>query len=983
MKIKTGRTHFVSLLAISACLSLASPAWAQATAADTAPAAPEAPTAPAAPATKNAWGHVSPDITEDKSIIYGVLANGMKYAIQKNETPKGGAAVRMHVNVGSIAEAENERGLAHFLEHMAFNGSKNVPEGEMVKILERQGLSFGADTNAYTSFDETVYKLDLPKTDETTVDTAVMLMREVGGNLTIAPEAVDRERGVVISEKQFRNSPQLRQYENLFQFGLPDAPFGKRFPIGTEEVLKTAPAARIKDFYQRYYRPENTTLVFVGDFDVKAIETKIKTKFSDWKGVGPAGAAMNVGKIDPARKLAVGTFSDPTITNSINVAITRPYVREDNSIATYQKSYVEAIVSGIISKRFDKLSQAADAKIVNGGIQIEDQFNLLNAAMLSLTPKEGDWKNALMTGEQELRRALQYGFTQAELDEQLANFDTAFSDAAKQASTRKSSGLADTILSTLDGKEIISTPQTDLEIYQSVRSKLTLDAANSVFREAFGAIPNTIHVTTKTPIANPQAEVVAALQESSKIAVAAPEKTTNKAFAYDNYGKPGKIVQDKMIPDLGIRTIKFANNVRLNIKKTDFEKGTVRYGLRYGDGLLTVPQSKDGFGLFMSNMNALGGLKEHSFDELQRIMAGKQVGLGLRVGDDSFGTSGSTTPADLGLQMKTTAAFMTAGGYRPEADSIWQNNVQIFASQLDALPQSVAGTQVPRLLANGDVRFGIGSAKELAARNVAEMKAILEPIASSAPIEIAIVGDIDEAAAIKAVADSFGALPKRSAMNKTDPKAKMVSFPKDRKTVTLYHKGKEEQGYLQAFWPTTDDKDQKSTLTRSLASDIMQLLLLDEVREKLGATYSPNAGSFASDLYPGYGYLSASVIAAPDKMDIISASIKKVTKEMRDAPVSQDLLLRARKPVLEAIEKSDRENGSWLGLTNVAQSQPAKLDRRRNRKALLESVTVADIQAAARQYLVDEAALEYRIVASTLNKTAAKAPMAAAEKPTP
>jgi zinc protease len=984
MKIKTGRTHLTSLFAIAACLSLASPVWAQATAAETpAPAAPSAPATPAAPATKNPWGHVSPDIVEDKSIVYGVLPNGMKYAIQKNETPKGGAAVRMHVDVGSIAEAENERGLAHFLEHMAFNGSKNVPEGEMVKILERQGLSFGADTNAYTSFDETVYKLDLPKTDETTVDTAMMLMREVGGNLTIAPEAVDRERGVVISEKQFRNSPQLRQYENLFQFGLPDAPFGKRFPIGTEEVLKTAPAARIRDFYQRYYRPENTTLVMVGDFDVKAIETKIKTKFSDWKGVGPAGVAMNVGKIDTARKLAVGTFSDPTITNSINVAITRPYVREDNSIATYQKSLIKTIASGIMNKRFDKLSQAADAKVVNGGIQFEDQFKLLSASLLSLTPKEGDWKNALMTGEQELRRALQFGFTQAEIDEQLANFETYFSDAAKQASTRRSNELADGILQTLDAKEIVSSPQTNLDIYQSIKSKLTLDAANGYFREAFGAIPNTIHVTTKTPIANPQAEVVTALQESSKIAVAAPVQAVNKAFAYNNYGKPGKIVQNKLIPDLGIRTIKFANNVRLNIKKTDFEKGTVRYGLRYGDGLLSVPQGKDGFGIFMSSMNALGGLKEHSFDELQRMMAGKQVGFGIGIGDDSFGTSGSTTATDLGLQMKMTAAYMTAGGYRPEADSIWQNNVQIFASQLDAQPQSVAGTQVPRLLANGDVRFGVGSAKELAARNVAEMKAILEPIASSAPIEIAIVGDIDEAAAIKAVAESFGALPKRNAANKTDPKAKMVSFPKDRKTVTLYHKGKEEQGYLQAFWPTTDDKDQKSAVTRSLTSDIMQLLLLDEVREKLGATYGPNAGSFASDLYPGYGYLSASVIAAPDKMGIISASIKKVTKEMRDAPVSPDLLLRARKPVLEAIEKSDRENGSWLGLTNVAQSQPAKLDRRRNQKALLESVTVADIQAAASQYLVDEAALEYRIVASTLNKSAEKAPMAAAEKPTP
>jgi zinc protease len=966
----SGRNRFVSLLAISACLSLATPVWAQ-TATTTAPVPAAAATA--TPATTTAWGHISPDIQDDKSIRYGVLPNGMKYAVQKNETPKGSAAVRMHMNVGSIAEAENERGLAHFLEHMAFNGSKNVPEGEMVKILERQGLSFGADTNAYTSFDETVYQLDLPKTDDIAVDTAMMLMREIGGNLTIAPEAVDRERGVVLSEKQFRNSPQLRRIENVLQFSLPDAPFGKRLPIGTEEVLKTAPAARVKDFYQRYYRPENATLIVVGDFDVNAMEAKIKLRFSDWKAVGLAGAPMNVGKIDPARALAVGTFTDPTIANGIELSITRPYVRKDDSVAVYQESFVKAIASGIIGKRFQKLAQAADAKLVGGSVSFQDQFQLLNTTDLSITPKEGDWKIALMTGEQELRRALQFGFTQAELDEQLANFDTAYSDAAKQASTRRSSNLADAIVGTLGSKAIITTPQTDLEIYQSVKSKLTVESVNGFFRSAFGQMPNLLHITTKTPIADPQSAVMAALQESGKVAVTAPVQTVNKAFAYDNFGKSGKVAKDAVIADLGIRTILFANNVRLNIKKTDFEKGSVRFGLRFGDGLRSVPADKGSIGIFMSNMSGVGGLQAHSYEELERMMAGKQVALGLNISDDNFGASGSTTLADLGLQMKLLAAYMTAGGYRAEADSLWQNNVGIIQSQLDALPQTVAGTQVPRLIASGDKRFGIGDGKELAARNMAEIKAILDPIVKTAPIEIAIVGDIDEAAAIKAVADSFGALPKRAATSAAKTKERVVSFPKDRQTVTLYHKGKAEQGFLQTFWPATDNKDQKSETIRNMASNVMRLLLLDEVREKLGATYSPNANSYAADDYAGYGYISTSVIAAPDKMDIISAAIKKVTKEMRDAPVSEDLLLRARKPLLEGIEKSERENGSWLAITNVAQSEPAKLDRRRQRKALLEAVTIADIQAAARQYLQDNAELEIRIVASSLNSADAKA----------
>ena len=962
MKIRTTRRRLfiVSTLALAIASPLPNAAFAQSSA--DVPA--ETPAPAAASKTKTAWGHVSSDIAGDPSIRFGILPNGMKYAVQRNETPKGGAVVRMHMNVGSIAEAENERGLAHFLEHMAFNGSKNVPEGEMVKILERQGLSFGADTNAYTSFDETVYKLDLPKADDATVDVAMMLMRETASNLTIATEAVDRERGVVLSEMQFRNSAELRQFESLMQFGLPDAPFGNRLPIGKEEVLKTAPAARIKDFYQRYYRPENATLVIVGDFDVSAIEAKIAAGFSDWKGTGTAGAPMDVGKIDPARQLAIGTFSDPAITGSIALSITQPYVRTDDSIASYTESNVKGIVSGILNKRFQKLSQAADAKLVNGIVYFYDQFRLVKAAQLNITPKEGDWKNGLMAGEQELRRALQYGFTQAELDEQLANFDTFYVDSAKQASTRRSSDLADGILRSLGDKSIITTPQTNLDIYQGVKAKITLGTVNQYFRSAFGKIPNLLHITTKTPIANPQAEVFAALQESGKVAVTAPEQTVNKAFAYDVFGKNGKVVKDSLIADLGIRTIQFANNVRLNIKKTDFEKGKVSYSMRFGSGLISVPQDKGSFGIFMTNMSGLGGLKEHSFEELQRIMAGKQVNFGLTVGGDSFGSSGVSTAADIGLQMKVLAAYMTAAGYRPEADNIWQNNVSIFEAQLDALPQSVAQTIVPRLLASGDTRFGIGSAKELSARNIAEVKAIIEPIAKHAPIDIAIIGDIDEDAAIKAVAESFGALPKRSKMAQISGNAIPVKFPQDRQTLTLFHKGKDDQGYLQTFWPTTDNKDQKSDLTRRLLSGVMQLLLLDEVREKLGATYSPGANSYAADEFDGYGFMSASVIAAPDKMDIISAAIKKVTQELRDAPVSEDTLLRARKPILESIEKSERENGSWVDLTLNAQLKPEKLDRRRNRIALLTQMTPADLQVSAQQYLTDAALLEIRIVAS-------------------
>ncbi|MCK5909293.1 MAG: insulinase family protein, partial [Caulobacter sp.] len=254
------------------------------------------------------WAQALSDIAPDPAWRFGVLPNGMRYAIRKNATPPAQASLRLWFDAGSLMEADDQQGLAHFLEHMAFNGSKNVPEGEMIKILERHGLAFGADTNASTGFDETVYQLDLPKTDDGTVDTSLMLLREAAGELTIAPEAVDRERGVVLSEERARDTPGYRVAIKTLSAQMEGQLPPKRIPIGKTEVLKAAPAQRIRDFYEAYYRPERAVLVAVGDFDVDAMEAKIKGRFGDWAGKGQPGKTPDVGPVakrGPTAKLIV------------------------------------------------------------------------------------------------------------------------------------------------------------------------------------------------------------------------------------------------------------------------------------------------------------------------------------------------------------------------------------------------------------------------------------------------------------------------------------------------------------------------------------------------------------------------------------------------------------------------------------------------------------------------------------------------------
>src|SRR6201996_7377857 len=237
------------------------------------------------------------DVKADPDIRFGDLPNGMRYAIKRPATPAGQAALRLRFDAGSLMETDAQQGLAHFLEHMAFNGSKHVPEGEMVKTLERHGLAFGADTNASTNFDETVYKLDLPKTDDDTVDTSLNLLREAASNLTLAQDAVDRERGVVLSEERASDSPGYEVYKARLGFELPGQLMPTRLPIGKVDILRKAPAGLIADFYHHYYRPERATLVAVRDFEPAEMEAKMRARFGDWKAVGPVRPEPALGKV--------------------------------------------------------------------------------------------------------------------------------------------------------------------------------------------------------------------------------------------------------------------------------------------------------------------------------------------------------------------------------------------------------------------------------------------------------------------------------------------------------------------------------------------------------------------------------------------------------------------------------------------------------------------------------------------------------------
>jgi len=934
------------------------------------PASPASATAAVNPQTAaaKAWNFAASDIPVDPNIVFGVLPNGMKYALLKNSTPRDSVVLRMRFDVGSFAEADDQRGLAHFLEHMVFNGSTNVPEGEMVKLLERKGLAFGADTNAVTGFDDTVYQLDLPNASDDLIDTGLMLMRETASEVTIDPAAVDRERGIILSERRARDTYQLRSLIDQLGFQMEGMRVASRIPVGTEEVIKTAPAARIRDIYDRYYRPERATLVMVGDFDPAAVEAKIKARFADWKGRGPAGPDPDIGTVDYKRPSAADDFVDPAIQDAVTVTAFKPWVQEPDTKAKRAKNLAEEIGEAIVSRRLAKIALNEDSPILAGYFSEAAGWKVFDQVTVGAIAKEGAWKEALALVEQELRRATEHGFTQAEVDEQIANRRTALKNAVAGVTTRRSNTMADVLISAAEGDFVVVRPETTQALFDATTPSLNAETVSAAFRKRMeGLSAPLVHVTSKKPVEGGTAAILADLGASQQVAVAAPAEAASSAFAYDDFGTPGKIVADDRIDDLGIRRIRFANNVMLNIKKTDFQKDKVYLSMRVDGGELLATRD-DPTRVALAGSISLGGLEAHSLDELRTILAGKTVSPSFGSSTDAFGGSALTSPDDFALQAKLMAAFLTHPGYRADGLALIRRYLPQQYAANDATPSAVIARDAGGILANNDPRETTPPLDKLMTLDWTQLKAAVGDSLAHGAIEIGVVGDMDEQAVIDAIASTFGALPERRAAFDPRTDARVRQYAADRSERTLIHKGPAEQAELRVYWPARDDSDLAEAMQLNLLSRVMQLMLTEELREKLGESYSPGAAASLSNEYPGYGFLFAASNIDFKDLATTRAAIFAIAKELRDKPVDADLLDRARKPLVESMTKARRENGYWLPYVTEASTRADRLDRSRNGIKEVEAATPAELEALAQRYLVDDKALVIKAVSDKAGK---------------
>jgi zinc protease len=920
-------------------------------------AAPSAqPAAPTAAPLQAASG-----LRPDPAVRFGVLPNGMHYEIMRNATPPHNASLRLRIGAGSLYEKENQRGIAHFIEHMAFNGTTHVPKGEFIKRLERAGLKFGPDTNANTRFEETIYMLDLPETDAATVDTALLLLRETAGEVTFAPEAIESERGVVLSEERVRATPGFRNLVDQLGYFLKGDILPARLPIGLTDVLKTAPRDRFVEFYNAYYRPERATLVAVGDFDPEAMEAKIRASFGDWKARGPAGPELPVSAI-ATRSPEAHVFSEAGVPNQVSISWVGPPDLRPDTAALESEKLVRLLGFQMLNRRLSRIASGEAPPFVSAGVGMQELAERGQVLQIAATAQPGGWQKALAAIDQAQRQAVGAGFTHAELDRAVSEFRTALATTAQGAATRQSAALANGLVDAVNDKEVFTSPADDLALFEATVKELTLAQVNDAFRAQFARSGPLLYLTSPAPVEGGEAALRTAYETAHKAPLAAAAVEQAKAWPYARFGTPGQVAERRDLAGLGASAIRFANGVRLTVKPTDFAKNQVLVTARIGNGLLDLPpaRAKDVWA-FPYGAYSLGGLGKISYEDLQQALASKVFGAGFAIGENAFTLSGATRPEDLATELQVLAAYASDPGYAPTGWNRFRSLAGTLHDQLGTTPGGVMSRDLGTLLRSGDPRWRIASKAEMEASDIETGKAVLGPLIGTGDIEIVMVGDVTVEEAVRQVAATFGALPPRRGAAPS-PAAKRIAFPAPG-LVRETHRGRADQAVAFIAWPTVDFySDTKRARTLNGLGQVLQLRLTEEIRQKQGLTYTPTAGHAPSEVFPGYGYMAAQIEAPPEKLDRFLADAARIAADLRDRPVSEDELQRARKPVVEGLIRQRAGNAWWLNQLAGVQTRPEVARSIADQLSQYQGVTAADLQQAARRYLIDAKAWKLEVV---------------------
>ena len=914
-----------------------------------------------------AFAQQMPPVPVDPQVRMGKLDNGLTYYIRQNNYPEGQANFYIAQKVGSVLEEDNQRGLAHFLEHMCFNGTEKFPGNGVVKYLEGIGVKFGADLNAYTSIDETVYNIDnVPVSVAGAIDSCLWILHDWAGALLLEGDDIDKERGVIHEEWRQRNTAQQRMLEQLLPTLYPGGNrYGHRMPIGTMEVVDNFPYQALRDYYEKWYRPDQQGIVVVGDVDVDEVEAKIKSIFADL--TMPENPAERVyypvaDNKEPIIALAKDKEQQYGIVYIFNKHEAIP-AEVKSSMQYLIIDYAKAMFASMMGSRMGELAMQPDAPFVEGFVNDEDYFlsKTKGAVSGAIIPKEGQMKEATALLYREMLRARRHGFTESEYvrarAEYLTNLESAYNERAKV----KSRSYCQQYVRHFIDNEPIPGIENEYALMNQLAPNLPVDLVNQLIQGlmsdsnlvVMAMLPEKEGMTYPT-----EAEVAQLLTAvaAEDITAYVDKVSDEPLIAQEPEG--GKVVKTKEAK-YGYKQLTLSNGATVYLKSTDFK----------ADQILMSVVSKGGTALYdageainlsqVTDVIENNGIGSFNTTDLQKVLAGKKAGVAPYISLNMEGMNGNSTPKDFETLMQLTYLQFTAPRLDDEAFASYKSKMKAMLENQELDPQSALGDTLTKVLYNNHPR-----AINMKAADVEKIddKRILEiykeRFANAADFVFIFTGAIDEATALPLIEKYIGGLPSGGKKEKyVDAKLdiqkgehknvfeKQMATPSA--TVYLVFSGKVKHNL-------------KNNLMMSLTKQILDIIYTEEIREKEGGTYGVGTSGTITKVPKESARLLIMFQTDPDKREhLTKMAVDLLDKFAEEGPRQKDLD-KVREYMLKKYAENQKENAYWASL--LQGSITADYEGYKDYEKTLNSITPDDLKKFVKKLLKQGNEIEVSMV---------------------
>ena len=888
----------------------------------------------------------------DAAIHTGTLDNGLSWMVRANDTPEKRAELRLVLNAGSILEDDDQLGLAHFVEHMAFNGTKSFEKQALVEYLESIGMQFGPDVNAYTSFDETVYMLQLPTDDAEILDTGLHILREWAGDVAFDPAEIDKERGVVIEEWRLRQGGSNRIMNMQYPVLLGGSRYPERFPIGTEENLRTFPHDRLTAYYRDWYRPDLMTVIAVGDFDAQAIETRIKELFGDLSN--PVGAPERTffpvpGHAEPRLSLA----TDPEA-GFASVEVSWKHENpEPGTAAAYREDLERSLFASMLNRRFGELTQSTDPPFINAGGGDGSLVRTASAFELRASVQNGQYLRALKVILEEAERVRQHGFTESEFDRarlaRLRSMEVAWNERDNQ---RSSSLAGEYLRHTLTGEAV---PGIDAEfrLIQGLLPAISLDDINALVPVLMTRENQVILMSGPENAEQPmpsEDEVWAVFEAAAAADLDPYDDGSQDEPLIAQLPAAGSVVSESFREDLQLTEWTLSNGARVYLRPTDFKADEILLSAWSPGGASLVPDSMYTSASLTSSIIGGSGVGAFNAIDLSKKLTGKMVRIRPYVGSLDEGFSGSAAPQDLETLFQLAYLYGTATRADSTVFASFISRVGSMLSTLRTIPQSAFGNTLTTTINNYHWRARPMSDDVLAEADLAQIEAIFaDRFADFSDFSFLLVGAFDTVDLKPLVEQYLASLP---GIGRKESWVDNGMRAPDGVVEKVVHRGIEPRAQVALVFQQEMPYSMEERRTLSLLQAALDTRLREVLREDLGGTYGVSVQ--ASLRNQPYEHVQTTIVFGcdPDRVEELVASVWETIRLLQTEGPSEVHLANAREQSFRAWETGLEENSWWLGTLEFYLSNdmdPARLLT--NPADVLSNIGASDVADLARRIL--------------------------------